>query len=283
MISQESGSLWTAPLRFLAQQLVVGGTNSSKPGFHSDEAHKLVVTSLLNIGEIGVKAGSVAEALKAGQLDIAVAAGGDRMEEYIAAFLPSHLMRCNAFTSAAEVLSNSQYIGRRVHALGIVEATSRHVADLQELRRVAGNITITVPGKLPQSPENSPSGAVSPGGHLDHADDMEPSTFSNVKFDVNGAVRDGSRIIIDEVYRVANKSEGSSDSLGMAMCLASVGDGLLKARQPRDAMLRLEEAVGIYRNLLGGFHTNVSYELPSQSCCLLFCPHLTSFDILFFH
>jgi hypothetical protein len=262
-ISRESGSLWTAPLRFLAQQLVVGGTNSSKPGFHSDEAHKLVVNSLLNIGDDGVKAGSVTEALRVGQLNIAVAAGGDRMEEYIAAFLPSHLMRCNAFTSAAEVLSDSQYIGRRVHALGIVEATSRHVADLQELRRVAGNITITVPGKLADiSPQNSssPGGGVSPGGHVDNADDTEST---NVKFDVNGAVRDGSRIIIDEVYRVANKSEGSSDSLGMAMCLAAVGDGLLKARQPRDAMLRLEEAVGIYRNLLGGFHTNVSLELPS--------------------
>jgi hypothetical protein len=271
-ISRESGSLWTAPLRFLAQQLIVGGTNSSKPGFHSDEAHKLVVTSLLNIGNIGVKSGSIAEALEAGQLDIAVAAGGDRMEEYIAAFLPSHLMRCNAFTSAAEILSDSQYIGRRVNALGIVEATSRHVADLQELRRVAGNITITVPGIMSQSPQSSADGGLSPGGHLENADDHEPPTYTNVKFDVNGAVRDGSRIIIDEVYRVANKSEGSSDSLGMAMCLAAVGDGLLKARQPRDAMLRLEEAVGIYRNLLGGFHTNVSSELPSRSCCLLFLP-----------
>ena len=240
----------------LAQQLVVGGTNSSLPGFHSDEAHKLVVNSLLNIGDAKLKGGSVAEALKAGQLDIAVAAGGDRMEEYIAAFLPSHLMRCNAFTSAAEILSDSHYIGRRVHALGIVEATSRHVADLQELRRVAGNITITVPGKMQISPQNSSGGTLSPGSHVD--DTIEPSIPTNVKFDVNGAVRDGSRIIIDEVYRVANKSEGSSDSLGMAMCLAAVGDGLLKARQPRDAMLRLEEAVGIYRNLLGGFHTNVS-------------------------
>ena len=44
----------------------------------------------------------------------------------------------------------------------------------------------------------------------------------------------------------------------MAMCLAAVGDGLLKSRQPRDAMLRLEEAVGIYRGLLGPYHVNVS-------------------------
>ena len=269
-MSHESESMWTAPLRFLAQQLVVGGTNSSKPGFHSDEAHKLVVNSLLNIGDDGAKLNkggySVAESLKAGQLDIAVAAGGDRMEEYIAAFLPSHLMRCNAFTSAAEILSDSHYIGRRVHALGIVEATSRHVADLQELRRVAGNITIAVPGGKQlqiSSPQNSSGGVVlSPASHGNaiNLDQSSSIPTNNVKFDVNGAVRDGSRIIIDEVYRVANsKSEkGSSDSLGMAMCLAAVGDGLLKARQPRDAMLRLEEAVGIYRNLLGGFHTNVS-------------------------
>ena len=49
----------------------------------------------------------------------------------------------------------------------------------------------------------------------------------------------------------------------MAICLAAVGDGLLKARQPRDAMMRLEESVAIYRGLLGQHHVNVS--LVSES------------------
>jgi hypothetical protein len=149
------------------------------------------------------------------------------MEEYLTTFLPSHLMQSHAIPGAAEILADPHFISRRVHALGIVEATARHVADLQELRRIGGNVTIA-------------------------------SEKDGEKFDVNTVVRDGSRVIIEEVYRVANKTEGSTDSLGMAMCLAAVGDGLLKARQPRDAMLRLEEAVVIFRDLLGSSHTNVS-------------------------
>ena len=268
-LSRESGSLWTAPLRFLAQQLVVGGSNTSKPGFHDNEAHKLIITSLLGIGDKLGKAGSVVDALKAGQLDIAVTAGGDKMEEYMAAFLPWHLMRCDAFSSAAEILTDSHFIGRRVHALGIVEATARHVADLQELRRVAGSVIPvggkkepTTPKKAPQSaqsPHHSPGGGLSSPQENHGNEENEYVTVAMGKLDLNGVVRDGSRIIIDEVYRVANKSDASSDSLGMAMCLAAVGDGLLKSRQPRDAMLRLEEAVGLYRGLLGPFHANVRF------------------------
>jgi tetratricopeptide (TPR) repeat protein len=37
----------------------------------------------------------------------------------------------------------------------------------------------------------------------------------------------------------------------MALCLSLVGDGLMKGKQQRDAMLRLEEALGIYRGILG--------------------------------
>jgi hypothetical protein len=145
-------------------------------------------------------------------------------------------MRCEAFTSAAEILSDSHFIGRRVHSLGIIEATSRQVADLQELRRVAGNATFNIVGR-----------ATGSEGNLD------------AKYDVNSVVRDGSRIAIDEVFRAANKQEGRPDSMGMAMCLAAIGEGLLKSRQPRDAMLRLEESVNIYRGLLGQNHPFVSF------------------------
>jgi hypothetical protein len=268
-ITRESSSLWTAPFRFLAQQLVVGNS-PSKGEFQDGEAHKLLVSSLLDIGNGLGGSGSVSEALKAGQLDMATIPGGDKMEEYMAAFLPSHLMHCEAFTSAAEVLSDAHFIGRRVHSLGIVEATSRQVADLQELRRVAGSVTFMIPGRRGAEP-SAPS-VLSPG---DTVADTEPAPM--VKFDVNSVVRDGSRIIIDEVYRVANKPDGSSDSLGMAICLAAVGEGLLKGRQPRDAMLRLEEAVGIYRGLLGPFHTHVRI---IQSSCLTLNGVLT-FTFLF--
>lgn len=245
-VTQGSSSLWSAPIRFLAQQ--ISPANNVKGGFSESEAHKLVVTAVLEVGDGLENSGSMADALKMGQIDMAMIPGGDKMEEYVATFLPSHLMRFEAFANAAEILSDTNFIGRRVHALGIVEATSRQVADLQELRRVAGNATLTIHGK--RSADSS-SGKKAENGLAKEVD-------TPMKVDVNTIVRDGSRIIIDEVYRMANKQDGSPDSLGMAMCLAAVGEGLLKARQPRDAMLRLEEAVGLYRGLLGPFHTNVS-------------------------
>ena len=253
-LSSEANSLWSAPIRFLTQQLVGA---KEVPGFNIDEAHKLVVSALLNIGEGTAKKNSISDALRVGQLEIATLAGGDNMEQYIAAFLPHHLMKCHAYTSAAELLSDSNFIGRRVAALGIVEAASRHVADLQEFRRVGGSITFPVP--QPGTPSKHVHSPDSPARGLDSSgDDGDVPPIASARFDVNGIVRDGSRIIIEEVYRVANKPEGLSDAIGMAICLAAVGDGLLKARQPRDAMMRLEESVAIYRGLLGQHHVNVS-------------------------
>jgi hypothetical protein len=231
-------SLSTTPLRFLAKQLAQGA-NPLKTGFQVNEAHKIVLSSLLEVGEGVTNSNSIVDALREDQIDVAVIPGGDKMEEYIVTFLPGHLMRCEVFSSAAEVLSDPDFIGRRANSLGIVEATSRQVADLQELRRLAGNATLTITRKAAQGEEN---------------------TTPTIKVDVNSIVRSGSRIIIDEISRVANKNENKSDSLGTAMCLAAVGEGLMKSRQPRDAMLRLEEAVGLYKELLGPLNTRVSHK-----------------------
>jgi tetratricopeptide (TPR) repeat protein len=263
-MERESSSLWTAPLRFLAQQLAQG-TNPLKKGFNDDEAHRIVVSSLLEVGETLSSSDSIVDSLRDGQIDVAVIPGGDKMEEYIVAFLPGHLMRCEALDSAAEILSDPHYIGRRVNSLGIVEATSRQVADLQELRRVVGSNTLTLSSKrsaqTPSKGKKDDSGKSSAPEKKGSDDDS--------KVDVNTIVRDGSRIIIDEVYRVANKHDGKPDSLGMAMCLAAVGEGLLRARQPRDAMLRLEEAIGIYKSLLGPFNTNVADALHTAAKALV--------------
>ncbi|KAG7368793.1 tetratricopeptide repeat protein [Nitzschia inconspicua] len=260
-IGRESSSLFTAPLRFLAQQLAQG-TSPLKKGFQGDEAHGIVVSSLLEVGEAMSNSNSIVDSLRDGQIDVAVIPGGDKMEEYIVTFLPGHLMRCEAYSSAAEILSDPHYIGRRVNSLGIVEATSRQVADLQELRRVVGNATLNVVRSTGSTESKSKIGKSKTGEKKSSDDD-------DSKVDVNTIVRDGSRIIIDEVYRVANKHEGNPDSLGMCMCLAAVGEGLLKARQPRDAMLRLEEAIGIYKSLLGAFNTNVADALHTAAKALV--------------
>jgi hypothetical protein len=259
-----SSSLSTTPLRFLAKQLAQG-TNPLKTGFQVNEAHKIVLSSLLEVGEGVTNSNSIVDALREDQIDVAVIPGGDKMEEYIVTFLPGHLMRCEVFSSAAEVLSDPAFIGRRANCLGIVEATNRQVADLQELRRLAGNATLFIMRKAALGEENA-----------------TPTT----KVDVNSIVRNGSRIIIDEISRVSNKNENKPDSLGTAMCLAAVGEGLMKSRQPRDAMLRLEEAVGLYKELLGPFNTRVSTRINvtvyyfSIICCTEMGTFLPSFSLL---
>lgn len=92
----------------------------------------------------------------------------------------------------------------------------------------------------------------------------------NLQVDINAVQRDGSRRIIDEVYRMVDlASNNSGDSLSMAICLSTVGEGLLKSRQPREAMLRLEEAVGIYRGMLGPYHIDVARALNSVAKALV--------------
>ena len=233
-ISAESSTLWAKPLRFFTQELS-DGEGQKLTGFQDNEPHKIVLSSLLEVGEATSNTKSIVDTLREGQIDVAVIPGGDKMEEYIVSFFPGHLMRCELYTSAAELLSDPHFIGRRANALGIIEATSRQVADLQELRRLAGNISLTLYRKSKNGAEDVP-----------------------IKTDVNSVVREGSRIIVEEITRVANRNESKPDSLGMAMCLGAVGEGLTKSRQPRDGMLRLEEAVNMYKELLGSYNIRVS-------------------------
>eukprot|EP00537_Pseudo-nitzschia_pungens_P017549 CAMPEP_0172410364 /NCGR_PEP_ID=MMETSP1061-20121228/76842_1 /TAXON_ID=37318 /ORGANISM="Pseudo-nitzschia pungens, Strain cf. pungens" /LENGTH=1615 /DNA_ID=CAMNT_0013146543 /DNA_START=169 /DNA_END=5017 /DNA_ORIENTATION=- len=246
-ICSASSTLWHTPLRFFEQQLSNGSTQLT--GFQENETHKIVLTSLLEVGDGMTNTNSVLDTLREGQIDVAVIPGGDKMEEYIVTFFPGHLIRCEIFSTAAEVLSDPHFIGRRANALGIVEATSRQVADLQELRRLAGNATLTIPRK---STKEGSEGKVVP-----------------TKVDVNSIVREGSRIIIDEISRVATKNDNKPDSLGLAMCFAAIGEGLMKSRQPRDAMLRLEEAVGLYKELLGTYNTRVADALQTAAKALV--------------
>jgi len=246
-ICTESSTLWHTPLRFFAQELSDGTTPLT--GFQDNETHKIVLTALLEVGDGMTDSNSIVDTLREGQIDVAVIPGGDKMEEYIVTFFPGHLIRCEVYSIAAEVLSDPHFIGRRANALGIVEATSRQVADLQELRRLAGNATLTVTRK------STKEGLV--GKAL------------SAKVDVNSIVREGSRIIIEEISRVAFKNESKQDSLGMAMCFAAVGEGLMKSRQPRDAMLRLEEAVVLYKELLGTYNTRVADALQTAAKALV--------------
>mmetsp|Transcript_27697 Transcript_27697/g.65035 ORF Transcript_27697/g.65035 Transcript_27697/m.65035 type:complete len:1605 (-) Transcript_27697:130-4944(-) len=247
MMISESSTLWAKPLRFFTQQLSHG--EQALTGFQDNETYKIVMTSLLEVGDGITSSNSIVDTLREGQIDVAVIPGGEKMEEYIVTFFPGHLMRCEVFAYAAELLSDPHFIARRANALGIIEATSRQVADLQELRRLAGNITLTInrrPGKEATGEKAVPT-----------------------KVDINSIVREGSRIIIDEISRVAVRNGNKPDLLGQAMCYAAVGEGLTKSRQPRDGMARLDEAVNLYKELVGPFNVKVADALQTSAKALV--------------
>mmetsp|Transcript_29395 Transcript_29395/g.85500 ORF Transcript_29395/g.85500 Transcript_29395/m.85500 type:complete len:1799 (-) Transcript_29395:77-5473(-) len=290
MKSQDGlGAGWSAPLRsaakYLAQTLM-----QKKEGMEEYQFHRLVISSLIGVSSTKSRIPSVAAALQDNKDVLESLAGGDRVESYIAAHMPNHLIRAKMLGMAGELLSDESYIGRRVAALGTVEATRRQVADLVELRRevaklasenkaaAASSSDPKTPDPRPSTPRNTggsdtppDSPLVSPSmepGFVEEMDLSAPLFVEKNDVDIGAVQRDASRRIIDEVYRVVDLSNNSGDSLNMAICLSTVGEGLIKSRQPREAMLRLEEAVGIYRGILGPYHIDVARALNSVARAL---------------
>jgi tetratricopeptide (TPR) repeat protein len=206
------------------------------------------------------------------------------VEEYLVAYFPSHLIKAKALVSAGDVLVDTTFIKRRIKAMGPIDGTRQHVNDLVELRRALSKSSSA--SKKGRTPDRS-------GAAGENSNDASTEVDSNAaaedtsKMDISMIMRDSTRRMIDEVYAVDNNDGQTSDddndninsngngnaranavqaassnaSLNMAICLSTLGEGLLKCRQPRDAMLRLEEAVGMYRSLLGPYHMDVARSL----------------------
>ena len=145
------------------------------------------------------------------------------VEEYIAENMPLHLIRAKMMKKASEFLVDPDFCRRRVVALGAIESTRRHVSDLIDLRRA-------------------------------HASKNTARSSGDWDFDIVEAIQDGSSCILDEVI---NHSDGAS-KINIAICLSTMGEGLIKARQPKEASQRLEEAANMYRELLGQVHIDVA-------------------------
>jgi tetratricopeptide (TPR) repeat protein len=250
---------WSAPLRFLFQHLAPQKESETISTLTVEKVNELVAISLIGGADSAAlkKKKTISEALKANQLPTELLRAGDKFEEYLMSFLPEHLMATKAFSSVAELLTDPEFIRRRVFALGIMEATGRQVADIIDLR----TFVVKTGKKRSSSPSRSPPSSPKRG-------DEDSEITPVISFDMDTVVCDASRSIIDEVYKTTNNM-GSSDSLGMATCLATIGETLLKCRQPRDAMLRLEEAVSIYRGLLGPYHVFTAHALHSVAKALV--------------
>ena len=236
-LSVDSGADWQAPFRFLTQHLASNGDKNKEEYLSDEQVNELIATTLLSAGgEKAMAKQSITDAMRAGQVAVKSLEGGDKLEEYTMAFMTKHLMASHSYTNATALLVDEEFVRRRVFALGVMQATERQVSDVADLRAYYASKNVKGPGS------------------------EEEDTSDNSEVDIDNAVCTACRIIVDEVYKVTNNM-GPSDSLGMATCLATVGETLLKCRQPRDAMLRLEEAVTIFRGLLGPYHVYVAHTL----------------------
>jgi hypothetical protein len=262
-------------LRYISKSL--SGDNSEQ-GLGESQVHELVAACLAGVNG-RIKSSALLEAFHKSKEINKLMKGGDKLEEYLSFFLPSHLIRSHHYAAAGELLIDAQFIRRRVKALGAAEATRKQVADLLELRRefakepVSNRKTSTVRNASISRRERASSTkdadlplTLSFTGSGDSLDETveEPETV-----DTSMILRDGCRSIVDEVHRVVSLTKGSADSLNMAICLSTVGEALMKGKQPRDAMLRLEEAVIIYRSLLGENHVDVARSLHSVARALV--------------
>ncbi len=181
---------------------------------------------------------------------------GENVEKYIVAHLPNHLIRSHMFTKASELLLDRDFIRRRVEALGCLEASKYQMFDLVGLRK---------------DHHRSSKEAVSEGGSASNVEESstksgESSGPLNVQVDTIDAgktVREGSRRMVDAIRLVERQSSSTGKTIDLAVCLSTIGEGLLKGRQTKESIIRLEEAIHMFRDLLGSFHVEVARALDS--------------------
>eukprot|EP00591_Stephanopyxis_turris_P007663 CAMPEP_0195515802 /NCGR_PEP_ID=MMETSP0794_2-20130614/6743_1 /TAXON_ID=515487 /ORGANISM="Stephanopyxis turris, Strain CCMP 815" /LENGTH=872 /DNA_ID=CAMNT_0040644285 /DNA_START=123 /DNA_END=2741 /DNA_ORIENTATION=+ len=275
LLDDSSDATWSSPFRNAAKYFVqlAQRINSKDSGMAEFQFHELMVASLTG-GWSTLMRTSISSAVN-DQSDLV-----SEIDEYVVTCLPSHLIRARAVASAGEILADSKFITRRVATMGPVEATRQQVADLVELRRAVSKLSGSKKDSESRDAiHDSPMPIRGRGNHDSplhvkgksklNSSEVLSTTLEcslveeNVQVDIGTILRDGSRKIIDEVYRVDSEKESLTSclSLNMAICLSTVGEGLLKCRQVRDAMLRLEEAVGMYRGILGPYHIDVARSL----------------------
>jgi len=244
-------------------------SDCGEEGLPEMKVHKLVASCLVGVDQITSNA--IIEAFSKTKEQNKATKGGDKLEEYMTFFLPSHLIRSHHFAAAGKLLVNPQFIRRRVKSLGAAEGSRKHVADLLELRReVAKEKEMLSRSKSTTSTKRRRERLQNQNGDMSYGINERNSLYEESEIvDSSEILRDACRTIVEEVHRVVSNARGSAESLSMAICLSTVGEALMKGKQLRDAMLRLEEAVIIYRRLLGEFHVDVARSLHSVARALV--------------
>jgi len=180
------------------------------------------------------------------------------MEEYIIAQFPSHLIRAKAWAGAGTTLLDFGFIGRRVIEFEGIEATRKHLCDLKELRNGVQKKKSGSKSSNASGIESSSSLLHESGVSLDAATLEQNTDAGSGGFDLDDILRNVTRRTLDEVHEAADSAD---DPLMFAVCLSLIGKFLLESSQPHAAMLQLEEAASIYRNILGTSHVDVARAL----------------------
>ena len=171
---------------------------------------------------------------------------GDNVEKYIVAHLSNHLIRARTYQKASDMILDKKFIQRRIKALGTLEATHHQMSDLVEFRKEYNRVH----GKS----ENSAN-----------AGDASEATPKQKSLDAGKVVREGSRRIVTAIRAIESKDSDAGGSVDVAVCIATVGDHLLKARQTKESISRLEEATVLFRDIFGSYNEEVAKSLHASA------------------
>lgn len=178
----------------------------------------------------------------------------NNIEKYIAGHLPTHLIRAHMFTKAGDLLLDHEFISRRIYSLGCLEAAQQHMLDLFELRKEHHHFGSV--SRLEENDNNAEDASSKSG---------ESSGNNNTRdvLDAGKIVREGSRRLTKAIRNEERRITESGITIDLALCLSTIGEGLLKARQTKESIKRMDEAVVMFRDLLGSYHIEVARSLLS--------------------
>jgi len=172
-----------------------------------------------------------------------------RVENYTAAFLPSHLIHAQMFDAVSKILVDDSFITRRINAMGFVGATRRHIRDLSELRREIQIFNSIASSEKSYSESNGGSNSQDSYGTSTNEIDCD--------IDLDALQMEASKSMMDKLCEIGDNSDSFVKSLSLGVCRLIIGDGFFHS-DSREAIPQFEEAVNIFRSTLGKDHVDVA-------------------------
>ena len=117
-----------------AAKYIFNGQSPENSTVRIEQFHELLISSLLGVGK-PLSPSHISNTLMECTHNLATQPFGSSIEKYIVHFLPNHLVKARMLPSARIILTSSDFISLRIRTLGPVEATRRHMADINDIRQ----------------------------------------------------------------------------------------------------------------------------------------------------